>query len=174
MSHPRMVRWFARIYRALLFTYPRQFRLEYGGEMERMFRDRCGDVARENDPLKLVLFVVQSGVDWVATSVRERAESMRGVISTARKSAPRGFVSEWVVTILMYLFATTTLVQAYVVPTGSMEGTIRVGDHMLVDRAVYATPGSVGHYLMPYREVKRGDLVAFLYPETRDRYLSNV
>jgi hypothetical protein len=36
---------FSRIYRALLFTYPREFRLEYGGEMERVFRDRCRDAA---------------------------------------------------------------------------------------------------------------------------------
>jgi signal peptidase I len=46
-----------------------------------------------------------------------------------------------------------------------MEGTLRVGDHMLVDRAAYANPGVPGHYLMPYRDIQRGDIVAFLYPE---------
>jgi signal peptidase I len=153
-----MVRCVSRIYRALLFSYPREFRLEYGREMERLFRDRCCDVARVNDPLKMVHFLVQSGADWVASSVRER-------VASARKSAPRGFVNEWVVTILMYLFAATSLVQAYVVPTGSMEGTIRVGDHMLMDRAVYAKPGALGRYVMPYRDLKRGDILAFLYPE---------
>jgi len=165
------MRWLPRIYRALLYAYPREFRLEYGGEMERLLRDRCGDVARAKNPLKTIHFVLQSATDWITTSVRERA----AVVSLATKSAPRGFVSEWVVTILMYLFATTTLVQAYVIPTGSMEGTLRVGDHMLVDRAAYAKPGALGRYLMPYRDVKRGDIVAFLYPEdTRQTFVKRV
>jgi signal peptidase I len=155
------MRWLSRIYRVLLYTYPREFRLEFGGEMERLFRDQCSDVARARDPLRAMHFVVQSGKDWLTTSVRERT----AVISMARKAVPRGFVSEWVVTILMYLFATTTLVQAYVIPTGSMEGSLRVGDHMLVDRAAYAKPGALGRYVMPYRDIKRGDIVAFLYPE---------
>ena len=107
----------SRIYRALLYTYPREFRLEYGGEMERMFRDGCRDAARANDPMKIAHFVVASGADWLATSVRERIDSVRSIVSTARTAAPRGFANEWALTILMYLFASTTLVQAYVIPT---------------------------------------------------------
>jgi signal peptidase I len=169
------MKWLSRIYRVLLYTYPREFRLEYGGEMERLFRDRCGEVARAHDPVKMIHFVVESGADWITTSMHERTASVRNIMSMARKSAPRGFVSEWVVTILMYLFATTTLVQAYVIPTGSMEGTLRVGDHMLVDRAAYAKPGVLGHYVMPYRDIKRGDIVAFLFPEdTRQTFVKRV
>jgi signal peptidase I len=78
-------------------------------------------------------------------------------------------------TILVYLFATTTLVQAYVVPTGSMEGNLRIGDHMLVDRLAYADPSAVGRRLLPYRDVARGDIVAFLYPEdVRQTYVKRV
>jgi signal peptidase I len=165
---PALLNCCSRAYRALLYTYPREFRLEYGGEMERVFRDRCGDLARANDPLKTAHFVVASGADWIATTVRER-------IDFARKSAPRGSVNEWAVTILMYLFAATTLVQAYVIPTGSMEGTLRVGDHMLVDRTAYAKPGALGRYVMPYRDVKRGDIVAILFPEdTRQTFVKRV
>ncbi len=68
-------------------------------------------------------------------------------------------------TVLMYLFAATTLVQAYVIPTGSMEGSLRMGDHLLVDRLTYANPGSFGRYLLPYREIQRGDIVIFHHPE---------
>jgi signal peptidase I len=75
----------------------------------------------------------------------------------------------------MYLFVTTTLVQAYVVPTGSMEGNLRIGDHMLVDRAAYAKPGDIGRHVMAYRDVARGDIVAFLYPEdVRQIYVKRV
>ncbi len=78
-------------------------------------------------------------------------------------------------TVVMYLFATTTLVQAYVVPTGSMEGNLRVGDHMLVDRLAYADAGQVGKYLLPYREPGRGDIVAFIFPEDiRQTYVKRV
>jgi signal peptidase I len=72
----------------------------------------------------------------------------------------------------MYLFATTTLVQAYVIPTGSMESTLMVGDHMLVDRLAYADAGPLGRRIVPYRDVERGDVIAFVYPEdTRQTYV---
>ena len=41
-----MSRWFCRIYFVLLYAYPRQFRLEYGPQMEQVFRDRCRHLAR--------------------------------------------------------------------------------------------------------------------------------
>jgi signal peptidase I len=163
-----MVEYFSRIYRALLYAYPRRFRLEFGGEMEQLFRDRYKEVARTNDPMKMLHFIVNSILDWMKTSVRERAAS-------CPSRAPRGLVNEWIVTILMYLFASTTLVQAYVIPTGSMEGNLRVGDHMLVDRAAYARPGAMGRYVMPYEDVKRGDIVAFLYPvDTHQPFVKRV
>ncbi len=162
----------ARIYRALLFAYPRQFRLEYGAEIERLFRDQYNDAARAG---ALPRFFIQSVADAAGSVVRERFDAVRAAISGARKSGPRGSLAEWIVTILMYLFASTTLVQAYVVPTGSMESTIRVGDHMLVDRAAYAKPGRLGHYLMPYRDVQRGDIVCIVYPEnTSETFVKRV
>ena len=45
----------------------------------------------------------------------------------------RGFIAEWTVTIILLLFATTALVQAFVIPSASMEDTLLVGDHVLVD-----------------------------------------
>lgn len=150
------------ICRALLFAYPRQFRLEYGGEIKRLYRDQYNDAVRTRG---LPGFFIRSVADAVQSGVRERIDSARTVISTARKSAPYGSLAEWTVTILIYLFASTTLVQAYVVPTGSMESTIKVGDHMLVDRTAYAKPGALGRHIMPYHDVARGDIVCIVYPE---------
>jgi len=76
----------------------------------------------------------------------------------------RGTIAEWTVTILLLLFGTTTLVQAFVIPTGSMEDTLLIGDHLLVDKLAYAPPGPVSKYLLPYSEVKRGDIIVFRYP----------
>jgi signal peptidase I len=77
----------------------------------------------------------------------------------------RGTIGEWTVTILLLLFATTTLVQAFVIPTGSMEDTMLIGDHLLVDKLAYAPKGPVSQYLLPYTDVKRGDIIVFRYPE---------
>jgi signal peptidase I len=76
----------------------------------------------------------------------------------------RGAIAEWVVTLLMLLFATTTLVQAFVIPSGSMEDSLLIGDHLLVDKLAYAPAGGAGAHLLPYSEVKRGDIIVFRYP----------
>src|SRR5579859_6298540 len=78
--------------------------------------------------------------------------------------APRGVIAEWTVTIVLLLFGTTTLVQAFVIPTGSMEDTLLIGDHLLVDKLAYAPAGSLTRHLLPYEDVKRGDIIVFRYP----------
>jgi signal peptidase I len=82
----------------------------------------------------------------------------------AKGDQPRGFIAEWTVTIILLLFGTTTLVQAFVIPTGSMEDTLLIGDHLLVDKLAYAPPGHISKYLLPYEQVKRGDIIVFRYP----------
>jgi signal peptidase I len=163
---------FCRIYSLLLYTYPRDFRRQYGAAMQQVFRDRCRDLARTANPWALLRFALLMTTDWLTTTVREQGASFW---SAARKQTPRSFATEWAVTLGIYLFVTTTLVQAYVIPTGSMEGTLRVGDHMLVDRVTFAQPGTVGAHILPYRDVKHGDIVAFLYPEDiRQTYVKRV
>lgn len=76
----------------------------------------------------------------------------------------RAFVSEWTVTIILLLFGTTTLLQAFVIPSGSMEATLLVGDHVLVDKIAYAPPGAISRHLLPYTDVRRGDVIVFRYP----------
>ena len=76
----------------------------------------------------------------------------------------RGFIAEWAVTIILLLFGTTTLLQAFVIPTGSMENTLLIGDHLLVDKLAYAPPGAISAHILPYTEVKRGDIIVFRYP----------
>ena len=78
--------------------------------------------------------------------------------------APRGFIAEWTVTIILLLFGTTNLVQAFVIPTGSMEDTLLIGDHLLVDKLAYSPPGPASRYILPYSDVKRGDIIVFRYP----------
>jgi len=78
--------------------------------------------------------------------------------------APRSFLAEWTVTFILLLFGTTSLVQAFVIPTGSMEDTLMIGDHLLVDKLAYAPAGPVSKYVIPYTDIKRGDIIVFRYP----------
>ena len=77
---------------------------------------------------------------------------------------PRNAIAEWAVTILLLLFGTTTLVQAFVIPTASMEDTLLIGDHLLVDKLAYSPPGPVSRYILPYENPKHGDIIVFRYP----------
>ncbi|MEQ1949092.1 MAG: signal peptidase I [Bryobacteraceae bacterium] len=91
------------------------------------------------------------------------APAAPAAVSTDDES-PRGTIAEWTVTILLLLFLTTTLVQAYVIPTGSMEDTLLIGDHLLVDKLAFAPSGPVSKHLLPYTDVQRGDIIVFRYP----------
>lgn len=92
-----------------------------------------------------------------------------------REKDSRHFLAEWAVTILILLFGTTTVLQAFVVPTGSMENTVLIGDHMFVDKLAYAPGGSFSRKLLPYQEVKRGDIIVFRYPlDLRQNYVKRV
>jgi signal peptidase I len=94
---------------------------------------------------------------------------------TAPADPPRGFIAEWTVTIVLLLFGTTTLVQAFVIPTGSMEDTLLVGDHLLVDKLAYAPGGTVMQHMLPYSDVKRGDIIVFRYPvDIRQTFVKRV
>ena len=98
------------------------------------------------------------------------------LLNVGRKTEnPRGTVAEWTVTILLLLFGTTTLVQAFVIPTGSMEDTLLIGDHLLVDKLAYAPAGPISKHLLPYTEVKRGDIIVFRYPiDIRQTFVKRV
>src|SRR3984885_5472308 len=68
------------------------------------------------------------------------------------------------------LFILTFLAQNFVIPSGSMEKTLLVGDHLLVDRITLA-PSASWMPLVRYREPKHGDVVVFLKPGEPDMFL---
>jgi signal peptidase I len=78
------------------------------------------------------------------------------------KTVWREYFESAVVTVVMALFGMTFIVQAVKVPTGSMQNTITIGDHLLVNKFIFA-PGSSLPFL-PQREIQRGDIIVFKYP----------
>ncbi len=101
--------------------------------------------------------------DWEQARMKTPKTPLETAGSESSKQN-RNTIAEWAITILLLLFGTTTLCQAFVIPTGSMEDTLRVGDHLLVDKLAYAPAGPIGKYLLPYQEPKHGDIIVFRYP----------
>ena len=90
---------------------------------------------------------------------------------TTKKIPPRHFLFDYfevfVGTLIMAIFGMTFVVQASSVPTGSMQNTIMIGDHFLVNRFIYSGGDNPLPFL-PQREVRRGDIVVFKYPGFRN------
>ena len=74
------------------------------------------------------------------------------------------FFESLLVTILLALFGTTFIVQAFKIPSQSMEPTLLVGDHLLVNKFIFEGRGAWYEKLLPYRPVHRGDIVVFKFP----------
>src|SRR2546422_11771884 len=66
-------------------------------------------------------------------------------------------------TVVIAVFVITFVVQAFQIPSESMENTLLVGDYLLVNKLCYGGRG-LGHHLMPYQRIARGDIVVFHYP----------
>jgi signal peptidase I len=74
------------------------------------------------------------------------------------------YVESLLVTILIALFATTFVVQAFKIPSQSMEPTLLVGDHLLVNKFLFGGRGAWYEKFLPYRSIHRGDIIVFKYP----------
>src|SRR5205807_10253379 len=74
-----------------------------------------------------------------------------------------GGLKSLVAAVVIALFVITFVVQAFQIPSGSMEKTLLIGDYVLVDK-VHFGQGGLWDMLMPYREIHRGDIVVFHYP----------
>jgi signal peptidase I len=73
--------------------------------------------------------------------------------------------------VILALFVRTWVVQAFKIPTGSMENNLLIGDHLLVNKFVFGPePNALERAVLPVRDIRRGDIVVFKYPDepTRD------
>jgi signal peptidase I len=92
-----------------------------------------------------------------------------------QSSTIRPTLADWAFNITVILFATSTLAQPFVIPTGSMESTLMTGDHVIVDKLVYSPHGSMAGRVLPYADVKQGDIIVFRLPvDLRETYVKRV
>ncbi|HXX18913.1 MAG TPA: signal peptidase I [Candidatus Acidoferrum sp.] len=101
-------------------------------------------------------------------SVPESIDASEPIAAPTVRQAQRGtlvdFLESLLVTILLVLFATTFVVQAFKIPSQSMEPTLLVGDHLLVNKFIFEGDGAWYDKLLPYRPVRRGDIIVFRFP----------
>jgi signal peptidase I len=87
-----------------------------------------------------------------------------------RKSTLREYFESIVIAVILALFIRTFVVQAFKIPTGSMEENLLIGDHLLVNKFIFGPSESrLERALLPLGTIKRHDVVVFKYPEEPDR-----
>jgi len=81
------------------------------------------------------------------------------------------FLASLAVTLVMVLFIMTFVGQTFAIPSSSMESTLLIGDHLFVNRLGLAPRAAYMGPLLPYREIKHGDIIVFLSPAEPDLHL---
>jgi signal peptidase I len=89
-------------------------------------------------------------------------------------SRARGFLKDAVVIVFSVLFLRTFVVQAYQIPSGSMENTLLVGDFLIANKNVYGPPIPFTSYKIKGREPHRGEIVIFRSPTDSKDYIKRV
>ena len=81
------------------------------------------------------------------------------------KSPVREYFESIVIAVILALFVRTFVVQAFKIPTGSMEDNLLIGDHLLVNKFIFGgAPTGVEQAVLPIRDIHRGDVIVFKYP----------
>jgi signal peptidase I len=82
-----------------------------------------------------------------------------------RHETPVEFLTSLAAVLVTGLFIITFVVQAFEIPSSSMEQTLLIGDHVFVNRVQFAPKSNWTGPLLPYRNIRHGDIVVFLHPD---------
>jgi signal peptidase I len=86
------------------------------------------------------------------------------------KSVIREYTESLVVAVILALFVRTWVFQAFEIPTGSMEHNLLIGDHLIVNKMVFApTLTAFERAILPDRPIRRGDIIVFKFPKDPER-----
>ncbi|MFB3813357.1 MAG: signal peptidase I [Terriglobales bacterium] len=105
-----------------------------------------------------------------AEKEQTRRAEKRAKPEKKRETKPE-FVASMAGVLVVGLFIITFCLQAFEIPSSSMEDTLLIGDHVFVDRVLEAPPTNWIRPVIPYRNVKRGDIVVFLSPSEPGLYV---
>jgi signal peptidase I len=103
-------------------------------------------------------------------SITLRAGTKNAGAAGYKKSTAREYFESICIAVILALFVRTFVVQAFKIPTGSMEKNLLIGDHLLVNKFVFApTMSGLERALLPIDPVRRGDILVFKYPQDPER-----
>jgi len=89
---------------------------------------------------------------------------------TYEKSPVREYFESIVIAVILALFVRTFVVQAFKIPSGSMEDNLLIGDHLLVNKFIFGgAPTALERAVLPVRDIRRGDVIVFKFPKEPDR-----
>jgi len=98
-------------------------------------------------------------------------EKEQAEVGERPRETPVEFFASLAELLVVVLFIMTFVLQNFEIPSGSMEETMLIGDHVLVNREQFAPPTHWMGPLLPYRDVRRGDIVVFLSPEEKGLFV---
>ncbi len=104
------------------------------------------------------------------TTTEETAKPAASEPEKPKETGPE-FVASIASVLVIGLFIITFCLQAFEIPSGSMEDTLLIGDHVFVDRVRLAPETSWAQWLIPYRSPQRGDIFVFLHPAQPGLYV---
>ena len=90
--------------------------------------------------------------------------SESGLQNRVAQTTVSEYLESLLVTVILALFGTSFVVQAFKIPSQSMERTLLVGDHLLVNKFVFGGRGAWYDKFLPYRQLQRGDIIVFKFP----------
>lgn len=80
------------------------------------------------------------------------------------------YIKPIIIAVLIALFVRTFIVQAFKIPSSSMEPTLLVGDYLLVNKFIYGTPiPFTDKKILEFKKPQRGDIIVFIYPKDRSK-----
>jgi signal peptidase I len=101
---------------------------------------------------------------------REAAESRANRRGDQEQQRGLFGIQAFFTVVIFSIFVITFIVQAFQIPSGSMENTLLIGDFLLVDKLHFAGEAAPGK-LLPYGKIERGDIIVFYYPVDPKQFL---
>src|SRR5262245_6132990 len=112
----------------------------------------------------------KSNVENAGAAVESRLQlKNKPVVSTktGQKSVAREYTEALLVALVLAFFIRSFIVQAFKIPSGSMLDTLKIGDHILVNKFLYGLrlPYPFEKMLIEWKQPNRGDVIVFVYPK---------
>jgi signal peptidase I len=121
---------------------------------------------------------INQGQQRITKTVAKKESNAKGNVALDESPADEQpkettveFLASLAAVLVTGLFIIAFVVQAFEIPSSSMENTLLIGDHVFVNRIQFAPKSNWVGKLLPYREVRHGDIVVFISPETPGLYV---